>query len=277
MDKINTHLNKLQKDIIKEETIQEIEPLSTTLIVGTIFVIVHLILFFISAYGIINKISVSKELSMKLNKVLRSGNKWIVHVYKGLEPNAFTFGFGRHIIVSTELLKMLNEREVMAVLLHESYHNMKKHTYKEMAMKYPFFYLCISVIISVGMTSGSIFIIPALLIIYLISKVGGITKDILVGRRMEYNADSFAAKYGYGKELISSLKKINKWVKEELSYQVCGKVCQMMRKIDSAIGEHPLLKNRIENILKDEKNLKKVLVTKSFGKIKSFLLKKFEK
>ena len=51
----------------------------------------------------------------------------------------------------------------------------------------------------------------------------------------------------------------------------------MMRKIDKAIDEHPSLKNRIENILKDEKNLKKVLSTKSFGKIKSFLLKKFEK
>jgi len=51
----------------------------------------------------------------------------------------------------------------------------------------------------------------------------------------------------------------------------------MMRKIDKAIDEHPSLKNRIENILKDEKNLKQVISTKSFGKIKSFLLKKFEK
>jgi len=277
MNKINTYLNKIQKDIIKEEIIQEYDEIAFTLVSGTILIIIHLIILFMSAFSIINRIKVSKDLSKRLNKILKSGNKWIVHVYIDSSPNAFTFGFGRHIIVSTELLNMLTNREVDAVLLHESYHNMKKHTYKDLAMKYPFFYLCVYVLTVTGIASGTLITIPGLLAVFLIIKVSDIARNILMGRRMEYNADSFAVKYGYGKELISALKKINKWAEQMLKYQECGKMCQMMRKIDIAINEHPVLKDRIENVLKNEKKLKQVISTKSFGKIKSFLLKKFEK
>ena len=273
--KLQQQLNHIQKDIIQEDTIQEIEPLTATLVIGSTMIIGHFILLIIASYDLIKSIEINKPLSEKVNKILRSGNKWIVHVLNDKTIAAFSFGFGRHVFVSTELIKIMNERELMAILLHEVYHNTKKHTYKELMYKYPLFYIASFVAITTASTAGILF--AGFISLFLIIKGGDIFFNMTFGRNMEYKADSFAATHGYGDDLISALKKIKSWVKEKTKYVQCGRWCKLMQKIDRIIDEHPTMKNRIQNILKQDKEIKNIARTRSFGKIKNFALKAFRK
>ena len=273
--KLQQQLDIIQDDQIQENIIQEIEPITTALVVGSVMALSHFILLIISTYDLIKSIKVNKQLSENVNKVLKSGNKWIVHVLEDKSIMAFSFGFGRHVFVSTELINLFTERELMAVLLHEVYHNTKKHTYKELMYKYPLFYLASFVAITTISTMGLMF--AGILSLFLIIKGGGIFFNMTFGRNMEYKADSFAAKYGYGDDLISALKKIKAWVKEKTKYVQCGMWCKIMEKLDRIIDEHPTMKNRIQNILKQDKEIKNVAKTRSFGKIKNFALKAFRK
>lgn len=270
MNNLDTHLMRVQED-----TIQEFDPLTTALGIGSVMVIANLVTLMMGASGIISSVKVDKKLTDKLNKLLNSGNKWIVHIYPTKDPNAFSLGFGRHIFVTTELLKILDADETDAILLHEVYHSSKKHTYKNLAYKYPLFYLVAFLGASIFAT-GAVPIL-AFLAMFIANKVGDIIWNITFGRKMEYNADSYAAKLGYGKQLISAFGKIQKWVRSKTKKQSCDKWCQVITKIDSSIDEHPEWKNRVENILKNTKELSKAVKTKSFGKIKDFIMKAWGK
>ena len=273
--KLQHQLDIIQNDQIQENIIQEIEPISTALVIGSAIVLSHFILLINSTYDISKSIKINKILSEKTNKVLKSGNKWIVHIINDKSIAAFSFGFGRHIFTSVGLIELLNERELMSVLLHEAYHNTKKHTYKELMYKYPLFYIASFVAITTASTTGLIF--AGVLSLFMILKMSDILFNITFGRRMEYNADSFAATYGYGDDLISSLEKIKTIVKKKIKNKSCGRICKIIQKIDRAIDEHPTMKNRIENVLQQNKEIKNAAQTRSFGKIKDFVLKMFKK
>ena len=70
----------------------------------------------------------------------------------------------------------------------------------------------------------------------------------MIGRRAENRADSYAVKYGYEKELISSLEKLEKMFNK--TRPPCTGLCKIIEKINRALDEHPPIKKRIENILK---------------------------
>ena len=272
MKHLDDHLNHIQED-----TIQEIDPITGAVAVGSLMVIANFVALLLGASGLIKSIKVDKTLSDRINKILDSGNKWIVHIYPTSDVNAFSLGFGRHIFVTTTLLKALSKEEVDAVLLHEAYHSDKKHTIKDMAYKYPMFYLLAFIAAGLVATGNVAMLALAIPAMFIADKVGKIVYDIIVARRMEYNADSYAAKKGYGQELISALKKLESWAKAHSKNQSCGRWCQIVNKIDTAIDEHPSDKKRIENILRQTPQLAKVLKTRSFGKIKDFVTKAWGK
>lgn len=271
MKSLDDHLQQIQED-----TIQEIEPITTVALgVATIAVLSNFIMLLFGSSGIINAVKVDKSLSKRINEILKSGNKWIVHIYPTKEPNAFSLGFGKHIFVTTKLTELLNDDEVVAVLLHEAYHSSKKHTPKQLAYKYPLYYL-VALLGSTLLTSTAL--IPlAILAMFIAHNVGDIVYDITIGRKMEYNADSFASKQGYGKQLISAFSKMEKWAISTIKKKPCGRWCKIINKIDKAIDEHPDDRKRVENILRHTTELGKVLKTKSFGKIKGFVIKMWGK
>ena len=269
-------------DMVRTDTylsdIQEVtDPITITLGFGTAMIIANLIVLAMSSASVIGQVKVDKKLSDRLNKILNSGNKWIVHIFPTKDPNAFSLGFGKHIFVTTELLNILNADEVDSILLHEVYHSSKKHTYKQLAYKYPLFYLIAFIGSTFAVTGSPIFFSLGLLAMFITNKIGDIVYDISVSRRMEFNADSYATKYGYGKQLISSFDKLKKWAINNSKNQHCDKWCKIINKLDRAIDKHPAKQKRVENILKQTKKMDEAMKSKQFGKIKEFVMKAWGK
>ena len=98
----------------------------------------------------------------------------------------------------------------------------------------------------------------------------------IMGRRQEVNADEYAVKYGYGNDLISALNKIEVLIKRFESTQQCDGVCQLVRKIDETLDEHPPFKKRVELILKNSNKLKNAISSSSFKKIKDLVVSAFK-
>lgn len=256
----------------KLEKIQEIDPLhfiGATAIIGTGLIVSNLISLFIGVSTLTTQFKVDKELSKRINGILNSGDKWIVHVYPEKGPNAFSLGFGRHIFVTTALLKLLEERHIDAILLHEVYHSEKKHTPKKLMVQYPLYYLATAVALTASLTVTIPF--TALLVFWLVNNVGNILYNITMGRRHEVLADDFAVRSGYGKELIEAFKRIEDWVSKRVNRRKCGRWCQLMNKIDAAIDEHPSFEQRIKNILETMDRIKAHKV--SFAKMKNTVIR----
>jgi len=241
--------------------VQEIEPVLPGLAAATIAG--HLLAILTTSQTLKKKTPISKVWSKRLNSILNSGNKWIVHVYTSEAPNAFSLGFGRHIFITNYLEKVLTTDEIIAVLLHEAYHSDKKHLPKNLAVKYPLFFL----------TFVTAFAFPvmslAFVAIVLVGYSSKLVYDLTVLRRQEISADSYAVKYGYGKELISALKKIENWIKLRLDLSKCGSICKAMRKVDSLLDEHPETAVRIKRVLEAIARSKEP----TFYKIKQFVVK----
>jgi Zn-dependent protease with chaperone function len=186
----------------------------------------------------------SKLLPEKTEEIKKIVNDEIkVKLIPTKEPNAFNAG-GKSLYITSGLLKMLNPKEATAVLLHEYGHYVGKHMVKR-----------------IGLTMSPEIISEIILIRYVpevFSKFFSIilTKmfislgyNVTFGRRHEYFSDSYAAKLGYKQELISSLKKIDVWVREQLCKKVseseCDRIIEEMHRGDA----HPILNDRVKNIL----------------------------
>jgi Zn-dependent protease with chaperone function len=261
---------------IQENTIQELEPITTgTIAIGSAAVIANFIILLTATSSLSKQGKVEPKVSKKINHIMNSGNKWIVHVYPDNFPNAFSLGFGRHLFITSKLLDLLSKDELMAVLLHEVYHSTKKHTYKFLAYKYPLFYLTSLIAMSTAMTTGLFYL--GFLAFFIANSVGNIVYNIVFSKRMEYNADSFAVKRGYGKDLISAIAKIGNYVEKITRTQKCGKVCQVIKKIDQVIDAHPAIYKRIRKILEQSDKIYNVVKSNSYGKIKDFITKAWGK
>jgi Zn-dependent protease with chaperone function len=260
-------MDKLEKnlDIIQQEYVDPTVVVGAIGIIGTGMVVSHLISMFIGVTTLTRQFKVDPVLSKRINGILNSGDKWIVHIFPAKGPNAFSLGFGRHIFVTSALLKLLNERHVDAILLHEVYHSANKHTPKKLMMQYPLYYLATAVAVGAAVTIPMPF--SGLLAFWLVNNIGNILYNITMGRRHEVKADDFAVQNGYGKELIEAFKLIEDWVSKRVNKTHCGRWCQIMNKIDDAIDEHPSFEQRIKNILEAMDKMKAYKA--SFAKIKN--------
>jgi len=264
-------MNKLDQQL---QRVQEFDPI-TVAVVGSAWVIASLVTLLYTSSSLIRHIKIDQKLSKRLNKILGSGDKWKVHVYKTKDPNAFSLGFGVHVFVTSKLLEMLSPRQVDAVLLHEVWHSKAKHVPKQLAFMYPLYYLVIATAFSAVDASG--FLRLGILAVLLFKFAGKSVWNILFSQKHEIHADEYATKLGYGKELAESLKIIEKFVEKYTERGYCGKICQLIEKLNSAIAEHPSTKKRIEIILRKANELDKALKSGSFGKIKNFVVKAWGK
>lgn len=262
MDYLDTQLQ-----LIQEEELTEFDPLTGAAIAGTSYLIGSLAFLFLAIGPMISALKVDKPLSKRLNEILNSGNHWIVHTYPEKTPNAFALGMGRHVFITTGLLELLNQREVEAVMLHEIHHNKNKDTYKSLAYRHSFFYLITFLALSINSLTLSLFAFV------LMFKITEILRNRMLGRHLEIKADRFSAEHGYGKDLITALEKIDKYIKKLYASKPCGKMCELERKISEMIDEHPPMKKRVEIILRESD---KILKMKTFKQVRDFIARTFK-
>lgn len=247
---------------IQEDNIQEFDPLTLGVALATIAIVKELVYFFIFVSNLASQMKENTDLSKKLNSTLvKIGNKknFTVHVVPNSIPNAFTPG-GKHVYITKGLLKLLTPEEIQAVLLHEVYHAKEKHVYKKMAVEFPFYYIAapIAIAASIGVAPilGPFSFIIGVAVFSIIISTTTLPLKILMGRKQEYNADNYAVQAGYGNQLSSSLIKLEKELKKYNSKSQCGKICQVVEKINNKLDEHPETKKRVEVTLKNTELLK---------------------
>lgn len=197
------------------------------------------------------------QLQSEFRKILKElghpANVSIEEMKEIEEPNAFCT-IGSTLYYTKGLKKILTKRELMAVLLHEYNHFRGFHVYismiQQLASK-PLALIIISKYLkNKSMTSAVK--IKAFLLILSFLFIYSVGFNITVGRLMEYTSDGFAAKSGYGDDLISGLKKLEAWYKKRMGKP--GPVEEILIRILMAIDEHPSLEDRIEYILKHKKD-----------------------
>jgi Zn-dependent protease with chaperone function len=257
----------LQEDTILKEYIDlELAGLITG-IAGSAIVLVNFALFLIQTADMKDSFKVDSKLSKRINGILNT-TEWKVHIVKEKQPNAFAIN-GPHVFVTTGLIKLATENELTAILLHEVYHTKFNHSYKQLAYKYPLFYLCVFVAVTIGMAlNTSLFL--AFLIFRLINLISDIPYKIIIGRMHENKADNYAIQLGYGKDLVSILKKLEKIY--IASMKDCTGACKVINAMDEALDEHPPLKKRIEIVLKKTDELQSVLATKNIKSVVKFII-----
>jgi len=264
VDYLDTQLQQIQDDNLQEF----IDPLIGSAVLGTGYLIGALAFFLWAGNEFAKSLKIDKKLSKRINEILGSGNKWIVHIYPSPTLNAFALGMGRHIFVTDGLKKTLNQRELEAVMLHEIHHNKSKDTYKSLAYKHSFFYLITYITLISAIVSYPL----AVLVFAFLIKSTNISHNIILGKRLEIKADKFTVEYGYGKDLVSALLKLEKHSQKAKRKDPCGKWCQLENKVSEIIDEHPSTKKRVEVILRKTGKVKGL----SFVKIKDFIEKEFK-
>lgn len=169
------------------------------------------------------------------------------------KSNAYFTGFGatKTIVLYDNMLRTLSEDEIVAVFAHEMAHGLHVDSFKKSFFAYAM--VVVLVVLTwllvrfpemyagfgfAGVNYGFALVLLFDCVIPLVFRFLQIP-SLIVSRRCEYKADEFAAKEGYGEQLISSLKKL---YKEDLGDVNPDPV------VIALTYSHPTLAQRIRNI-----------------------------
>lgn len=228
--------------------------------------------FFLLA-NISRNFKINKDLTNRLNEILKRKNitdrQYSVGVIPDKAPNAFVFT-DPIVYVTSGLVKMATDRELEAVLLHEVSHIERKDSTKRIladaAMTYPAVYI----FLNLGQAFPVIYLpFIGLIMFILIQHLIIAPYKITIGRMDEIKADQFAAKYGYGQELIDLLKKMEKYYISRSSPKK-----SIIRKFNEMLDEHPSLEKRVQKIL-EQKEIIVAVANRSYGRIVNIISKEF--
>jgi len=191
-----------------------------------------------------------------------------VYMLKADVINAFNAGTPE-IYYTDKFIKKLRitENELIGVCLHEYGHYAGRHALK----------------INVTNTAVGI-VIPILMreitrefpkiISYFLGKIVALMVDthlrVIMGRPQEYFSDSYAAKRGYGKYLVSALNKMDAYIRRVACKDKSDMECDALMDAFSEMDEHPKTKDRIENILNSSK-ITSIISSKRIGLLVRFL------
>lgn len=258
--KINTSINT-NTEALKEDAGIFLIP------IGIIFILLYIIPFiqYVFVNYIATWLSLGSKYDEKLSKSIQSICNYPIEVYVSDSDmyNAWNIG-SRKIFITEKLINKLTEREIIAVLLHEAGHYANNDAKKLIFMVNPIGTLVIIFIlfgIYAAMLSAGVFI-PYLAPI--LAVMLGFIKEFIInktfGRKYEFLADSFASEYGYGNEMYSALKKLEKEFKKDVCKNLSKDVCNLELQSVQFWDEHPSLAERKINIkLKTPKYERKIL------------------
>lgn len=255
----------------KKEQLQEIDPVTAITIATLVPLAIQLSMLFLLFTAIKNAYKEDKRLSKKIKSILKDGKDWKVMVdTKEKSPDAFCM-VKPYIFISAGLIKIMNERELIAILLHESEHINNKDIWKKLGYESVFVGIILSTLLvisgPVGLALGmfAYFVLKGDDLLHIIM-------NVTLGRFAEKRADSFPVKFGYADDMISALEKLEKIYQRSLAKKDCQTVCKIMNKIDDALDEHPSTKTRVETILK-KKEVWIETKSRSVIKLRNFFMK----
>jgi len=226
----------------------------------TILIIsLYLLQFFFELMIIYSSSKRNKKLEKMLNQI--TGKKYFVRIMNGIEqPNAFCFGgIGKSVFMTDGLVKLLNEREIIAVCLHEVSHIINYDMIKSIASTLglggfasliitkidKFFYN--SKINNINL-EAFLFSITATMVLVL-----SILSRMYLSRRFEYRSDKYTIRFGYGKDLITALEKVTNEKYRKNPEIEKSRLVRIMNKIVELLSTHPTLQKRVENLLEEIK------------------------
>lgn len=187
-------------------------------------------------------------------------------------PNAFNIGTSS-LYYYTGIHKLVGDKELIAIMLHEYGHYVGGHVWEKLA----------GLTVAIGLLAGTMALvlsglpviagsIAIVIVQILFGPVVMAIMNKLIGRPQEYFADSYAAKHGYGRELITALKKLDSYIRGELCKGLTKQDCDDIIKDRHRWDEHPELEDRIRNIL-DNSLVKRVIATRNMTLITAFFEK----
>lgn len=206
----------------------------------------------------------------KLLKI--TGKNYIVRELNSDVPNAFCFGgFGKSIIYTKKLKELLNERELTSVFLHEIGHITSYDVVRGMLADLGVLAIFNYLLKHISKGFSSTFSIVAVSIL-----LNNIQKgpSILLGKWFEYKADEYTVKYGYAKDLVASLEKLQKWSVDE-KRKIVGTPTKLelaMDKINQILDVHPSVENRVKRLF-SKNELYENLISKKLTKVKEIIHK----
>ena len=241
----------MNRSIIKDQQKLDIKTESEYVLIQLLVypIMTTLIILFSYLFGIlafkhsIKSAKESKKHSEKLSKIVNKDVK--CYVIKDKVPNAFNAG-GSNCYITKPLLKMLNEKETIAVLLHEYGHYQKLHIFKSLGVHISSSILIVTVfnmvsIILIGTPFG---------LLAVLSMLFGKKVASWYAKTKEFEADEVAVKHGYGKAFMSGLKKLEKWTRSDVCKKLNKKECDLyFVELQSNSSTHPPFKDRYEKIL----------------------------
>lgn len=254
MDYLDEIINqKIDELHINEDT----GALVFSLIISTGLVVTGLSQVFEEVQNLRLNSKIDDKWTKKINDL--TGGNYSVRVIKYDLPFAMTTG-GKDIYITTKSIQILNEREVIATFLHEAHHVDKMHVIVDGVFYSSLLYIVLGSLAKLIENPKLLKTIPSpvariflsLLFIGFFLAVPSLVYRTTIARRMEIKSDLNTIKYGYGKDLISSFEKEEKYFKKH--FPGCKTPhCKIIEKISDLIDEHPSLKLRIQKIIESEK------------------------
>jgi len=218
-----------------------------TLISSCLLIIIKLFGFLLGILSFHLAVKKAKELpeySDKLSKILNTTIK--CYLITDSQPNAFNAG-GKSCYMTTKLFGMLNDKERIAIFLHEYGHYKFNHMIKMFGIEVTFGVLSIATFNVITILLLGDFITPRLgiFVALFISKLFANKFSKL----QEFDADKFSSEYGYQKDMVGGLTKMEKWVKKQICAGLKPKECDDAINAMHNNSTHPSFKERFEKIL----------------------------
>jgi len=240
-----------------------------------LFTTVMFITGLVAAALSVRRLKIDPEVTTKLNKLVKDGKTYIVRRCPSKQVNAFANPATGDIVYFTGLQVLVSEKEFYAVLIHEVGHvkQKDKHILFKTWASYSMSTMIVYNAMAFLLASGLVIAYPILILsIYLLNLLTQ-TVPLAVSRMFEYDADSFAVKMGYGKELASALEKMAKHYGDKT--KACSTIfCKIYRKINDIFHTHPNTAKRIEILLKNPKLYPRLQM--GFGPSFTFAIKEMD-
>jgi len=208
-----------------------------------VFIFIYLIIWITTTPGRVKLIYKARkikgiELKETLTQLFKDNKIKHFELYywdssKTNEANAFISGFTkRYLFISSTLIELITKEELKAVVLHEIGHLKRHHFSKLLISKLLIFSIVSAVLYYIFILKNiNIWLVFGLIFVCILT----MSINLKDSRKFEDEADFFVNEKGYGKELVSALKKISYGDLES-------------NKFDQWFSDHPDIKSRITKI-----------------------------